>query len=68
MRPSEEHSLSGDSIGRDRSAHRKKATEQEALTPWRLEREGQVRTRKERKIVKATHSLENTLGATIQDT
>ena len=68
MRLSEKHSLSGDSIGGDRSGYGKKATEQGTLTPWGSQKEGQVRTRKERKIVKATHSLETTSGATIQET
>ena len=45
-RPSEEHSLPGDEIGRDLSGHRKKSTERKTLTNWRWQRKGLVRTRK----------------------
>ena len=38
-----DHSLSGDSRGRDKSGHRKKATKRGILTNWRQQREGQVR-------------------------
>jgi hypothetical protein len=48
-RPSEEHSLSGDGRGRDKSGHGKKETERGALTDLRRQRERPVRTRKERK-------------------
>jgi len=42
--PSNQNSLSGDCRERDKSGHRKKATEQVALTSWRPQREGLVRT------------------------
>ena len=45
--PSEGHSLSRDGRGRDKSGNGKKATEWGALTSWRWQREGQVRTWKE---------------------
>ena len=38
------HSLPGDSRGRDKSGHVKKPTRQGALTSWRQQMEGQVRT------------------------
>ena len=41
---SEGHSHTGDGRWRDKSRHRKKATEKGALTDWRWQREGQVRT------------------------
>src|SRR5579863_10386244 len=41
------HSQTGDHRGKDKSGHRKKATERGALTNWRPQREGQARTRKE---------------------
>jgi len=56
--PSKGHSLSGDSRGRDKSGHRKKATEQGVLTHWRQEMEGQVKTQKERIQARSTHRLE----------
>jgi len=43
-KPSKEHIHTGDGRGRDKSGHRKKATKQGALTNWRWQREGQVRT------------------------
>ena len=44
---SKERSLPGDHRGGDKSGHGKKTTEQGALTSWRPQREGQVRTQKE---------------------
>ena len=41
------HSHPGDGRGRDLSGHRKKPTDRDALTHWRWQREGLVRTRKE---------------------
>jgi len=66
-RPSKGHSLSGDRIGRYKSGHRKKPTEQGALTNWRPHQEGQVRTWKETDQARGTHSLETTKGGTSQD-
>ena len=45
-RPSKAHSQSGDHRGRDLSGHRKKLTEQGALTIWRPQREGLVGSQK----------------------
>ena len=61
------HSLPGDSRGRDKSGHRKKATGQGALTPWRQQREGQVRTWKESNQARGTYKLEIAEGWTSQD-
>ena len=41
------HSLPGDHRGRDSSGHTKKVTKQGALTGWRPQREGFIRTWKE---------------------
>ena len=38
--------------------HRKKVTEQGALTSWRWQREGLVRAQKESNRVRGTHDLE----------
>jgi len=46
MQPSQEHSLPGDHRGRGKSGHGKKVTKQGALTNWRPQRKGQVRTQK----------------------
>ena len=46
-RPTEAHSRSGDGRGRDLSGHVGKPTDRGALTNWRQQREGLVRTRKE---------------------
>ena len=76
-RPSDEHSLSRDSRGKDLSRHgkkptergkEKKATEKRALTSWRRQREGFVRTRKETDRMTRTHFLEMAEGGTCQDT
>jgi len=64
----EGHSLPGDSIGRDKSGHGNKVTKQGALTFWRQQREGQVRTWKETDQVRSTHSLKMAEGGTSQDT
>ena len=60
--PSKGHSLPGDCGGGDKSGHRKKVTEQGALTPWRPQRGGQVRTQKESDQARGTHILETTDG------
>ena len=51
----------------DKSGHRKNVTEQGALTSWRPQREGQVRTQKESDQARGTHILETTEGGTSQD-
>jgi hypothetical protein len=67
-RLTEGHSLSGDSRGRDLLGHRKKPTDRGALTAWRQQREGLVRTRKEIDRARGTHFLETAEGGTCQDT
>src|SRR5438874_1365827 len=54
--------LSGDSRGRVLSGHGKKETEGGALTNWRQQREGLVRTRKESDRKRGTHFLEMAEG------
>jgi len=46
------------------SGHRRKATEQGALTSWRLQREGFVRTQKGSNRARHTHFLETAEGGT----
>ena len=67
-RPSEGHSLSGVIRGRDLSGNGKKKTERGTLTPCRRQREGLVRTRKEKDRARGTHILETAEGGTCQDT
>ena len=67
-RLSEGHSLAGDGRGRNLSRHRKKLTEQVALTLWRWQREGLVKTWKKIDQARSTHSLEMAEGVTCQDT
>ena len=57
-RPSEGHSLSDDGRRRDLSEHGKKPTNRGALTSWRWQREGIVRTWKETDQSRGTHQLE----------
>ena len=67
-RPTETCSPTGDSRGRDLSGHVKKTTDQGALTHWRRQREGLVRTWKETDRPRHTHFLETVEGGTCQDT
>ena len=67
-RASESHSHPGEGRGRDLSGHRKKSTERGALTSWRRQREGLVKTQKETDRVMHTHQLEMVEGGTCQDT
>ena len=67
-RPSKVHSLPRDSKGRGLSRHRKKPTEQVALTSWRQQREGLVKTWKEIDQAWGTHVLETAERGTYQDT
>ena len=53
LRPNEGHSQAEDSIGRDKSGHRKNPTERRARTLWRRHREGQVRTQKASALARA---------------
>jgi len=57
-----------DHRGWDKSGHRKNATKQRALTNWRWQTEGQVRTWKETDQARGTHFLEMAEGWTSQDT
>ena len=61
------HSPTGGGRGRDLSGHEKKPTEQGPLTPWRRQREGLVRTRKETNRARGTHRLETAQRWTCQD-
>ena len=65
---SKAHSPTRDGRGRDKSGHGKKVTKQGALTDWRWQGEGQVRTWKESDQVMCTHKLEMGEGGTSQDT
>ena len=67
-RPRKAHSPPGDSRGRGLSGHGKKLTKQGALTLWRGQREGLVRTRKETDRARGTHPLEKAEGGTGQNT
>ena len=67
-RQSKAHSPTGGGRGRDLSEHGKDQTEQGALTPWRRQREGFVRTRKETDRARGTHRLETAERGTCQDT
>ena len=66
-RPSEWHSQTEDSRGRDLSGHRKNPTERRALTSWRRQREGLVRTPKEIDRARGTHKLKTAERGTCQD-
>ena len=68
IRPSEGHSLSGDGVRRDKSAHGRDQTKRGELTPWGRHREGQVRTQKKSDQVRGTHILETASGGTSQHT
>ena len=65
--PTEAHSRSGDSRARDLSGHARKLTDRGALTFWRQQREGLVRTCKETDRSRHTHSLEMADEGTCQD-
>ena len=65
--PSQRHSPTRDSRGRDKSGHGEKPTNQETLTDWRQQRNGQVRTQKETDGARGTHLLETAEGWTSHD-
>ena len=67
-RASKAHLLTEEGRWRDLSEHGKNATEQGALTAWRQQREGFVRTGKEKDRARRTHYLETADGGTCQDT
>ena len=64
--PREGHSLSEDHRGRDKSGYGKKAIKQGALTAWRPQRQGKVRTWKENDQARGTYSLETVEAGTSQ--
>ena len=66
IRPSEGHSLPGDSIGWDKSGHGMNEIQRGTLTFWRQRQEGQVRTRKESDRARGTHTLKTASGGTSQ--
>ena len=66
-KPTEAHSQTGGGRGRDVSGHAKKPTDRGALTNWRWQREGLVRTCKETDRPRRTHFLETAEGGTCQD-
>src|SRR6266850_408285 len=68
IRASEGHSLPGEHRWMDKSGHGRNLSEQGALTFWRAQMDGQVRTRKESERVRGTHFLESTDGWASQDT
>jgi hypothetical protein len=54
------HLQTGEYRGSDKSGHQKKrASEQSALTNWRMQREGQVRTPRKIEREKGTYGLES---------
>ena len=63
----EGHSLPEDGREMDLSRHGKKSTKQGSLTPWRRQREGVVRIRKEINRARGTYSLEMAEDGTYQD-
>ena len=64
---SEVHSLARESRDQDWLGHKKKASQQWALTSWRRQRLGLVRTQKESKQAKATCFLEREKVITHKD-
>src|SRR6266850_484063 len=67
IQASEGHSLSGERRRTDKSGHGRNPSEQGALTPWKAQTDGQVRTWKEYKRARGTHFLESADGRTSQD-
>src|SRR6267142_2058357 len=68
IRPSEGHSPPGERRGTDKSGHGNNPTERGALTSWRAQTDGKVRTRKESDRARGTHQLESADRWTSQDT
>src|SRR6267142_825991 len=68
IQPSEGHSPTGEHRRRDKSGHGNNLTERGALTSWRAQTDGRVRTRKESDRARGTHFLESADGRTSQDT
>src|SRR6267142_1410159 len=68
IRASEGHSHSGERRRTDKSGHGRNLSKQGALTSWRAQMDGQVRTRKESEQARGTHKLESADRRTSQDT
>ena len=66
--PRNGYSLPGDHRGRDLSKHKKKPTEQGALTLWTPERNVLVRTQNGSDRARCAHTLETAEGGACQDT
>ena len=62
------HSQAGNGRGKDWSRHGNKLTERGALTFWRRQRKGLVRTRDKTDRARHTHFLDTSEGRTCQDT
>jgi len=58
----QEHSHPGEYRGNDKSAHGKEVSYSVALTSWRTQRKGQIRTWKGSKLLRSTHFLESAEG------
>jgi hypothetical protein len=67
IRVGEGHSHSGKHRGRDKSGHEKNARGPGAITIWRAQAEGQIKTRKECERARDTHILESADRGTSQD-
>ena len=64
----EGRSPTGDNRERNKLGHRRKTIEQGALTIWRRQKDGQVRTWKENNRARDAHRLEMAEGGTSQNT
>src|SRR6266850_1096516 len=67
IQPSEGHSPTGEHRQTDKSGHGKNLTKQGALTLWRVQMDGQVRTWKESDQSRGTHILKSADRQTSQD-
>jgi hypothetical protein len=67
-RASAGHSLSGEYKARQVRTRNERASRRRALTCWRVQMEGEMRTQKENERVRSTYILQNTKGGTSEDT
>src|SRR6266850_2096719 len=67
IRASKGHSRPGKHRRMDKSGHGRNTSKRGALTYWRVQTDGQVRTRKESEQARGTHFLESADGWTSQD-
>ena len=67
-RATEGHSRPGECRSMDKSGHRKEQSDRGALTSWRVQIDGQVRTQKGTERPRGTHILESADRWTSQDT